>query len=320
MARCLYCYKELPPEHQHYHPACAKKMFGTTKVPIIEFDHTQLSELALQVILRHTTVTGVQQKLSLDLQADNKKQPQRFTIVGLWGRFILKPQTDEYPHLPEVEDLTMHLAELAGIQVVPHTLIPLADGKLAYLTRRIDRTNTGEKIPMEDMCQLSERLTAQKYNGSYEQIAKIIQKHSTARQLDTLNFWEIVLFSWLVGNSDMHLKNFSLYSPTLNQVCLTPAYDLLNVQLVTDDQDELALTLKGKKSKLKRVHFEEVMRNSKLNEKSIANIFHKFQQIAPTWMEWIDNSFLPADMQENYKTLITQRLQRLENNIIPDEV
>ena len=110
--------------------------------------------------------------------------------------------------MPEVEDLTMHLAELAKVNVVPHSLIRFADGELAYITKRIDRTAKGEKLPMEDMCQLSERLTEYKYKGSYEKIAKIIMQYSSVPKLDVINFWEQVVFSWLTGNADMHLKNF----------------------------------------------------------------------------------------------------------------
>lgn len=167
--------------------------------------------------------------------------------MGLWGRYILKPQTDVYRALPELEDLTMHMAEAAKIAVVPHSLIRFADGELCYITRRIDRQKDGTKTAMEDMCQLSERLTEYKYKGSYEQIAKLIKKYSATPQLDLVNFWEVVVFSWIVGNSDMHLKNFSLYK-TPTGYSLTPAYDLLSTAIVMpEDKEELALTLNGKK-------------------------------------------------------------------------
>ena len=124
--------------------------------------------------------------MSLDIEKGNKNEPKRFTIVGLWGRYILKPQTDNFPHLPELEDLTMHLAELSKINVVPHSLIRFEDGELCYITRRIDRTDKGEKLHMEDMCQLSVRLTEYKYKGSYEQISKIIQRYSSVPKLDLI--------------------------------------------------------------------------------------------------------------------------------------
>ena len=133
----------------------------------------------------------MQAKLSLDVNRGGKNEPDRFTIVGLWGRFILKPQTDRYRCLPEIEDLTMHLAEAARIAVVPHGMIRFADGELCYITRRIDRTPDGGKVAMEDMCQLSERLTEYKYKGSYEQIAKVISRYSSVPQLDIVNYWEV---------------------------------------------------------------------------------------------------------------------------------
>ncbi len=147
----------------------------------------------------------------------------------------------------------MHLAEIAKIRVVPHSLIRFEDGELCYITRRIDRTNEGGKLAMEDMCQLSEKLTEQKYKGSYEQIAKLVLRYSSAPKLDLVNFWEQVVFSWITGNADMHLKNFSLYSPQQEVYTLTPAYDMLSTALVMpEDTEELALTLNGKKRKLKK--------------------------------------------------------------------
>ena len=211
MRRCLYCYQELQEEQFDFHPACSRKIFGTTTPPELPYKRSQIVELAEQVIRSQTTITGVQPKLSLDV-VTKRNTPQRFTIVGLWGRYILKPQTDIYSHLPELEDLTMHLAEIAKIKTVLHSLIRFADGELCYITKRIDRDEKGNKFPMEDMCQLSERLTEYKYKGSYEQVARLIVKFSCAPMLDLINFWEQVLFSWLTGNSDMHLKNFSLYS------------------------------------------------------------------------------------------------------------
>ena len=172
MAKCLYCYKELNGNERDFHKACSKKIFGTLEAPILPYTHNNLNDLARQVIRSQTTLTGVQAKLSLDINKGSKNEPGRFTIVGLWGRYILKPQTERFGNLPELEDLTMHLAEIAKIRVVPHSLIRFEDGELCYITRRIDRTNEGGKLAMEDMCQLSEKLTEQKYKGSYEQIGR----------------------------------------------------------------------------------------------------------------------------------------------------
>lgn len=254
----------------------------------------------------------MQAKLSLDIAKAGKGTPERFTIVGLWGRYILKPQAEHYPHLPELEDLTMHLAEAAKMQVVPYSLVRFADGELCYITRRIDRGAHGEKYPMEDLCQLSERLTEHKYKGSYEQIAKTILRYSAAPKLDVVNFWEQVLFSWITGNADMHLKNFSLYSRNQGVYGLTPAYDLLSTALVLpEDTEELALTLYGRKRKLRRTDFVQAMTASGMDEKVIDNLFKKFIKAIPKWDEWIDVSFLPDEMKGKYKTLIAERIGRL---------
>ena len=158
MKRCLYCYQELTEETTDFHPRCSKKIFGSADTPLLPYAKDEIESLAEKIVRSQTTLTGVQAKLSLDLEK-TKGASQRFTIVGLWGRYILKPQTERFEHLPEVEDLTMHLAELAKIKVVPHTLVRFKDGELAYITKRIDRGAQGKKLSMEDMCQLSERLT-----------------------------------------------------------------------------------------------------------------------------------------------------------------
>lgn len=312
MANCLYCYKELGKEEIDFHKACSKKIFGTADVPLLPYIRANVSDLAQEVIRSRTTLTGVQAKLSLDIQKDSPNRATRFTIVGLWGRYILKPQTDRFKHLPELEDLTMHLAELAKMQVVPHSLIRFEDGELCYITKRIDRTDKGEKLTMEDMCQLSERLTEHKYKGSYEQIAKLILKHSTAPKLDVVNFWEQVLFSWITGNADMHLKNFSIYGRQPGEHILTPAYDMLSTTLVMpEDTEELALSLNGKKRKLKKEDFITAMKTSGLNEKVIDNLFKKFLKTKEQWFAFIDISFLPEEMRTAYKEVINRKLEQL---------
>ena len=227
--KCLFCYKELADNEIDFHSSCSRKIFGATTAPELPYTRDNLTELARQVVRSQTTLTGVQAKLSLDIKKGGRNEAERFTIVGLWGRYILKPQTERFANLPELEDLTMHLAEIAKIQVVPHSLIRFSDGELCYITRRIDRTENGEKLAMEDMCQLTERLTEHKYKGSYEQIAKVIQKYSSVPKLDLVNYWEQVVFSWITGNADMHLKNFSLYSKVDHLYNLTPAYDMLSM-------------------------------------------------------------------------------------------
>ncbi|MBQ2398281.1 MAG: HipA domain-containing protein [Bacteroidales bacterium] len=312
MAKCLYCYKELNEGEKDFHKACSKKIFGTQSVPELPYTRDNLTELAKQILCSQTTLTGVQAKLSLDINKSGENRTDRFTVVGLWGQYILKPQTDRFVHLPELEDLTMHLAELAKLQVVPHSLIRSPDGELCYITRRIDRTATGDKLPMEDMCQLTERLTEHKYKGSYEQIAKAIQRFSSVPKLDMVNYWEQVVFSWITGNADMHLKNFSLYSKEQGKYMLTPAYDMLSTVLVMpEDKEELALTLNGKKRKIKKEDFITSMQASGLEDKVINNIFAKFAKVKDRWFAFIDQSFLPDEMKEAFKVIIAEKLNLL---------
>lgn len=309
--KCLFCYKPLKEGEIDYHKACARKIFESTTVPVLPYTRANIKELAREIVTASTTVTGVQAKLSLDISRGHAGEPQRFTIVGLWGRFILKPQTDRFANLPENEDLTMHMAEAAGIKTVPHSLIRFVDGELCYLTRRVDRTKKGAKIAMEDMCQLSERLTEDKYKGSYERIAKLIRQYSSAPLLDVVNFWEVVLFSWLTGNADMHLKNFSLFRPA-NDYMLTPAYDLLSTSLVMpEDDEELALTLNGKKKRIKRQDFEIAMRDSGMEEKAISNLFLRFSKAIPKWHDLITESFLPLNLQQVYHDKIDKMVGKI---------
>jgi serine/threonine-protein kinase HipA len=288
-------------------------MFGQSTPPELPYSETQMEELALQVVRSQVAVTGVQPKISLDISSgQNKNELKRFTIVGLWGGYILKPPTQQYSQLPEVEDLTLHLASIAKIEVVPHCLIRLKSGKLAYITKRIDRAKNG-KIHMEDMCQLTEKLTEDKYHGSYEQIAKAILKYSVNPGLDVVNFFEQVLFSFLTGNADMHLKNFCLIRKPETGPILSPAYDMVATALVNPaDDEDLALTLNGKKKKIRNGDFVAAFNTLKLDVKQQENIFKKMERAKDKWMEFIDISFLNDDFKEIYKHLIQERFTRIK--------
>ena len=305
MSKCLYCYKELEPGEVDFHKSCCRKFFGTHTAPSLDYTRAQMDELAAQVIRSQTTLTGVQPKLSLNL--DKHKDSQKLTIVGLWGDYIFKPQTERFAMLPENEDLTMHLAEIAKIKIVPHTLIRMKDGSIGYLTKRIDRKADGEKIAMEDMCQLTERQTEHKYRSSYEQIGKAIRKYSTNAQLDMVDFLELVYFSWLTGNNDMHLKNFSLYSPAGEPV-LTPAYDLLNAAISNPvDDKELALNLNGKKKRMKDADFRNAYRTCGVPEIVFDRVKKKYVDLLPKFEEEIHASFLSDEIKTLYIELLHRR-------------
>lgn len=310
--RCLYCYLTLEAEEHDYHASCSRRIFGTSIVPELLYSESNMEELAMQIIQSQTAVTGVQPKLSLHLaSAKEPNLTKKFTIVGMWGGYILKPPSPYYANMPEVEDLTMHLAHIAKIKVVPHSLIRLQSGNLAYITKRIDRVRKS-KLHMEDMCQLTEKLTEDKYRGSHEQVAKAILKYSANPGLDVVNFFEVVLFSFLTGNADMHLKNFSLINePTIGPV-FSPAYDLVATALVNPaDDEDLALTLNGKRKKINRSDFIKAFTTIGLDVKQQENIFNKMEKAFPNWKQMIDISFLNQDWKEMYKGLIEERFRRL---------
>lgn len=307
MEKCLFCYQALNETEEDFHSRCSKKMFGTTTPPFIDFDLKKLEELAKQIVIKSVAVTGVQPKLSLDLEKN--KGISRFTIVGLHGDYILKPPSSQYPELPENEDLTMHLADIAKIRTASHCLIRLQSGELAYLTKRFDRKN-GEKIAVEDFCQLSENLTEHKYRGSIEKIAKITRQFTTNKGFEAQRLFELVLFCYLTGNADMHLKNFSLIENDFEEYEFSPAYDLLSTALVIpDDTEETALTINGKKSKLRLKDFNALAKSLDINDKSLQSIYLRFIKAYPKWVELTKQSLLSNEMQGNYLNLISEKMK-----------
>lgn len=318
--RCLYCYKELSEKDQEkdagrfgFHSSCSRKIFGSPIPPELLYTNEDLAKLAEQVVKSQKTITGVQPKLSLGIQKIGSKEiTKRLTIVGLFGEYILKPQTEYYPSLPEIEDLTMHLAEISDIKTVPHSLVRLKYGELAYITKRIDRVK-GKKIHMEDMCQLTEKLTEHKYKGSYEQVAKAISRYSVNPGLDLVNFYELVLFCFLTGNNDMHLKNFSLLKDKELNYSLSPSYDLVASELVTEgDDEELALSLNGRKKKIKKRDFEFAMKTAGIEEVIINNMFKKFSKLLPKWLLFIEVSFLTTEFKHAFSEMLNKKFTQLE--------
>lgn len=294
-----------------YHPSCIRKLFGTTIAPVIDFDLNQLEELAKQIVIQSKAITGVQPKLSLNVEKQQKNEPSRLTIVGFHGDFILKPPTSQFKELPENEDVTMHLAELVKMKTANHGLIRLKSGELAYITKRFDR-NKGDKIAVEDFCQLSENLTEHKYRGSIEKIGKLVYTFTKNQGFEAQRLFELVLFSYLTGNADMHLKNFSLIENSLGEFELSPAYDLLNTAIVMPgDNEESALTINGKKSKLNRDDFQALATSLKISNKSREAIYKRFEAVLPIWLTWINQSFLTEEFKDEYTQLITHRLKKL---------
>jgi serine/threonine-protein kinase HipA len=310
-SRCLYCYLPLDEKEHDFHSRCSVKFFGAPTPPALDLSKEKLEEMAKQLVARSVAVTGVQPKLSLTtepIDGDNKKL--RLTIVGVMGgNFILKPPSDQHPSLPENEDLTMHLAQLVGINTSEHSLIRLTSGELAYITKRFDRIKE-EKLPCEDLCQLSEQLTEHKYRGSMEKAGKTIKQYSNFPMLDVVNFFELAVFSFVTGNADMHLKNFSILKNTTGNYRLSPCYDLLSTKL-TEDPEEMALTINGRTNKITRKDFEVFGSNIGLTPKQLETVFSKLAAKRKDILEFIGISFLPDDLKSAYAELIEQRLDRL---------
>jgi serine/threonine-protein kinase HipA len=309
--KCLYCYKPLG--QGKYHAACTKRFFGQAYEPNFDYDKEDMFALAQKIVATSQGVTGVQPKISLSWHRKNDdNRVKKLTIVGLYGDYILKPQSEHYRALPELEDCTMHMAEVCGLRTVPHTLFYLKDASFCYLTKRVDRVKK-EKRHMEDMCQLSGRMTEDKYKGSHEQVAKLLMKYSATPMLDVTNFYEYVLFSFLTGNADMHLKNFSLLETSeQGAYTLAPAYDLLNTKLVNpQDQEELALTLNAKKSKLTYKDFLAAYQTSQLTQKVLDSTVENFYYCQLEMKEVLYNSFLDNDLKMGYEKILDERLGRL---------
>ena len=319
--RCLCCGEIIKPENaskseleNQWHQKCCKSFFGRIEFPKIDISKETLEAFAMETVSKGLTVAGVQKKLSLHL---SKEKEQRLTIVGYPSGYILKPQTEEFEFLPELENLVMRMAKAAKIKTVPNALIKLADGP-AYITKRIDRNFSDSKIKflaMEDFCQLSERLTEEKYKSSYERCAKVIKQYSSKSGLDLSDFFYRLIFCFITGNSDMHLKNFSLIENESGSriFSLSPAYDLLPVNIVLpEDKEEFALTMNGKKSNLKQNDFLAFAASCGINQTATVKMIQKLISYKTKFDELINNSFLPDEYNKKMLSLIEERISRLQ--------
>lgn len=314
MKKCLSCYEPLNTDaKQEYHDKCSKKIFGLTKAPLLDYDMQEIHDLAKEVLNHRLAIPGVQPKLSLVLDKAQKNNPgERLTIVGLWdGTYVLKPANPSYQELPENEDVTMHLAEVCGIKTAIHGLIRFRSGELAYIAKRFDRyPKKGhlEKLAQEDMCQITGLLTENKYNSSMEKVAKAVAQHSKNTGLELLTLFQLTAFCFLTGNSDMHLKNFSLLTDQDGHIGLSPAYDLLATQLaVPDDNEQLALSMNGKKNKVTREDFLKFSEYCKIPPKAAENIFVGLEEKMSEMKTWLLKSFLSDKMKRQYLLILEER-------------
>jgi serine/threonine-protein kinase HipA len=285
-----------------YHPRCLRALFGTTRVPTLDLETSKLHTAALAMV-GHTSLSGIQKKISVNLSADRAT----LQVAAVGGRYVLKPQAGTFPALPENEHVTTQLAKLVGIEVAPNGLVSLKDDTLAYIVRRFDHLPDGRKLRQEDFCQLAELPPKDKYDGgSAELCVKLIRKYADEPPVELLKLFRLLLFTWWTGNGDMHLKNFSLLTGEDGITRLTPAYDLVCTRLVIPD-DQLALPLQGKKDNLRRGVWRRFAEYCALPDKVAVRLLDKQVSALEDATALIDRGFLPDDQQETYKQLIAER-------------
>lgn len=312
--RCLYCYKPIDNKVEYlYHHKCSLEIFNTEIPPVLEFDYENIRELGLETVNEKLAVPGVQKKISLSLDEELGKNGQkafRMTVANLWARYILKPKSNP-PHLPENEHLNLLMARQAGIKTANSGLLPFKNGELAFISERFDRPQRGGKYHMEDFCQILGKRPEQKYIGSVEQVAKQLRNitYNAAPEDNVLRLFELVVFCYLTGNADLHLKNISVLwcpAPTL-----APAYDLLCTDVWIRDDDETAISLTGKKNKLNKLDFEKLYLHLGIKPKVAQNVYlHMAKQIRD-WQNLIDSSYLEEEYKKKFKELINERAKKL---------
>lgn len=302
---CLACLLPIP-EGTDYHPRCLTKLFGVSKVPEIPIELAKLHTLALAMV-GHTALSGIQRKVSLGLTG--KSSTLQVAVEG--ARYILKPQSQAYPFLPENEHLTMRLAELVGIDVPPCALVTLQDGSRAYIVKRFDRSQQGTKRHQEDFCQLSQRSPKDKYAGSAEQCAKLVLRYASEPLVESARLFRLLVFTWWTGNGDMHLKNFSLLRGEDGRYRLSPAYDLLCTRLVIPD-DTLALSVSGNKKNITARQWMTLASVCELPERAARRVFQELAEAPDDAQKLVQASPLPDDMKSEYVKLLFQRARTME--------
>lgn len=314
---CLCCGKYLPANSAGtgWHKSCIKSFFGTKEIPELDISDHALELLVTENISKGFTIPGVQKKLSLHLMSEGKP---RLTLVNYPTGYILKPQVEEFSALPESEHLVMSMADICGIVTVPHALVRMGNN-LAYITKRIDRViEPGAPVlmlAMEDFCQLDLRLTQDKYRSSYERCAKIIRQYSTWPGLDLSELYLRLVFSFITGNSDMHLKNFSLIETHegSGQYVLSPAYDLLPVNVIMpEDTEEFALTMNGKKRNLRRNDFLVFADACGLGRKPAESMLDKLVSMRLHLATMIEQSLLPDKLKTDFTALLATRIDAIQ--------
>jgi serine/threonine-protein kinase HipA len=303
--RCMICLGDLP--NGLYHPACVRRLFGTTTVPDVDLDVAKLHTTALAMVGR-VSLSGIQRKVSLGFATDRLT----LQVATAQARYILKPQAGTFPNLPENEHVTMRLAQLWGLELPACGLVHLRDDSLAYVVRRFDRLDGGGKVRQEDFCQAAEMPPKDKYTGSAELCARLVRRFATEPLIELRKLYTLLLFGWWTGNGDLHLKNLAFLTDASAVVKLTPAYDLLNTRLVLPD-DPLALPIDGKKENLRRETWLTFARYCGLPERAATRILRLPGQTLQVASDTLARSFLPAEMRDAYGALLASRAAALDS-------
>ncbi len=320
--KCLFCGKQIAEsasskeKSAQWHKKCVTAFFGTSSIPEIDISEFALNKIAVESASRGYTVPGVQKKLSLHLSDDGGKP--RLTLVNYPSGYILKPQTEQFEKLPEAEHLVMSMATATGIRVVPFALLKVGDN-YAYITKRVDRFMRNDvtvKLAMEDFCQLDGRLTEDKYKGSYERCGKIISRYSSRPMFDLSEFFMRIVFCFIVGNSDMHLKNFSLIEnkPNGGEYELSPAYDLLPVNVILpEDNNQFGLAMNGKLCNARKKDFTAFAENIGVPLGSSEKIIKAVVALKDKYIDMCENSLLSHTMRQKLIELIDRRVNVLKS-------
>ena len=253
------------------------------------------------------SIQGVQPKLSATISVVE----QEFKIVDQFGTYIIKPQNDLFPELPQNEDVTMRMAKVFGLDVPFHGMLYAKDGSLSYFIKRFDRYGKGKKLATEDFAQLTGNTRDTKYRFTMEKLVPVIDEFCSFPAIEKADFFKRILFCYVTGNEDMHLKNFSLITKN-EKTTLTPVYDFLNSSIaIKNPEEEIALTLKGKKSNLKASDFIDYYAKERLqlNEKTVNTILEQMLNTIPKWKELLEISFLSDEMKEKYLGLLGAKTQ-----------
>ncbi len=310
MKICPITYEQIPKSKRYSPKGLSLLAKGLSELK--DFPYTNAEQLEqVQLYATKMSIQGVQPKLSVSFS----KKDISFKIVERGGRYILKPQNPSFKSLPENEDVTMKMAKASGIRTPLHGLIYCKGGGLSYFIRRFDRVGHNRTLPVEDFAQLCEETRETKYNSSMENVQKVIKKFCTFPAVENIELFKRTLFSYLVGNEDMHLKNFSLITTEEGITKLSPAYDLVSSILVLkNSREELALPIRGKKRRLKRNDLIDYFAVKYMNipEKVIASTLKDFAEVVPFWQKLIKKSFLPKEYKSTYKEIIDKRLKNLD--------